>query len=49
MDRSTTITNRDAFNIESTVTQAGPTEQQLPPTTSLIVGNDSDGKIVIGS
>ena len=42
MDRSTTITNRDAFNIESTVT-----EQQLPPTASLIVGND--GKVFIGS
>ena len=42
MDRSTTITNGDAFNIESTVT-----EQQLPPTMSLIVGND--GKVVIGS
>ena len=41
MDRSTTITNRDAFNIESTVT-----EQQLPPTTSLIVGND--GKVIVG-
>ena len=40
MDRSTTITNRDAFNIESTVT-----EQQLPPTASLVVGND--GKVVI--
>ena len=44
MDRSTNITNRDAFNIESTVT-----EQQLPPTTStsLVVGND--GKNIIGS
>ena len=42
MDRSTTITNRDAFNIESTVT-----EQQLPPTASLIVGNN--GKVFIGS
>ena len=42
MDRSTTITNRDAFNIEleSTVTQ-----QPLPSTTSL--GNE--GKVVIGS
>ena len=36
---STTISNRDAFNIESTVT-----EQQVPPTASLIVGND--GKVV---
>ena len=44
MDHSTNlnITNRDAFNIENTVT-----EQQLPPTTSLVVGND--GKVVIGS
>ena len=42
IDRSTNITNRDAFNIESTVT-----EQQLPPTTSLVVGND--GKVAIGS
>ena len=42
MDRSTTITNRDAFNIESTVT-----EQQLAPTTSLVVGND--GKVVFWS
>ena len=39
IDGSTTITNRDAFNIESTVT-----EQQLPPTASLIVGND--GKVI---
>ena len=39
MDRSTTITNRDAFNIESNIT-----EQQLPPTASLIVGND--GKVI---
>ena len=44
MDRSTTITNRDSFNIESTVT-----EQQLLPTTSLAVDGDSDGKVVIGS
>ena len=36
-DQSTTLTNRDVFNIESTVT-----EQYLPPTTS-------DGKSVIGS
>ena len=42
IDGSTTITNRDAFNIESTAT-----EQQLPPTTSLVVGND--GMLVIGS
>ena len=41
MDRSTTISNRDAFNIENTVTDS---EQQLPPTASLIVGNN--GKIV---
>ena len=38
-DGSITITNRDAFNIENTVT-----EQQLPPTASLIVGND--GKVI---
>jgi hypothetical protein len=43
IDRSTTITNRDAFNIESTTS----TEQQLLPTTSLIVGND--GKVLIRS
>ena len=43
MDRSTTITNRDAFNIESTVT-----EQQLPPTTSLVVGNDGKAIRVVG-
>ena len=42
MDRSTTITNRDAFNIESTVT-----EQQLPPTTSLVVGNDGRSLLVL--
>ena len=42
IDRSTTI-NRDAFNIENTIT-----EQQLLPTTSLAVGGDSDGKVVIG-
>ena len=42
MDRSITITNRDAFNIESTVTK-----QQFHPTTSLVVG--SDGKVVIES
>ena len=35
VDRSTTISNRDAFNIENTVT-----DQQLPPTASLVVGND---------
>ena len=40
MDRSTTITNRDAFNIESTVTA-----QPLPSTAPL--GNE--GKVVIGS
>ena len=38
-DRSTTITNMNALNIESSVT-----EQQSPPTTSLIV---DDGKVVI--
>ena len=43
MDRSTTIIlNRDAFNIESTVT-----EQQFPPTASLIIGNN--GEVFIGS
>jgi hypothetical protein len=42
MDRSTTFTNRDPFNIESTVT-----EQQFPPNTSLVV--DNNGKVVIGS
>ena len=41
MDRSTTITNMDAFNIESTITGI---EQPLPSTTSL--GNE--GKFVIG-
>ena len=35
------ISNRDAFNIENTVTDS---EQQLPPTASLIVGNN--GKVV---
>ena len=35
IDGSTNITNRDALNIESTVT-----EPQSPPTASLIVGND---------
>ena len=39
IDGSTTITNRDAFNTESTVI-----EPQLLPTASLIVGND--GKVV---
>ena len=39
IDGSTTITNRDAFNIENTVT-----EQQLSPTASLIVG--AEGKFV---
>ena len=39
IDGSTTITNGDAFNTESTVT-----EQQLPPTASLIVG--TEGKFV---
>ena len=39
IDRSTTISNRDAFNTENTVT-----EQQLPPTTSHIIGND--GRVV---
>ena len=39
MDQSTTITNRDAFNIE--------TEQHLPPTTSLVVGNDGKAVQVI--
>ena len=39
IDGSTTITNRNAFNIENTVT-----EPQSPPTVSLIVGND--GKVV---
>ena len=33
IDRSTTITNRDVFNVENPVT-----EQQMPLTTSL--GND---------
>jgi hypothetical protein len=42
MDQSTTITNRDAFNIESNTV----TEQQLPLTTSLVVGND--GKVFLG-
>ena len=41
MDRSTTITNEDAFNIELESTVTG---QPLPSTTSL--GND--GKVVIG-
>ena len=41
MDRSTTITNRDAFNIESTVT-----EQPLPLSTTSL-GNQ--GKVVLGS
>ena len=41
MDRSTTITNRDAFNVESTVT-----EQPLPLSTTPL-GNQ--GKVVIGS
>ena len=40
MDRSTTITNRDAFNTESTVTA-----QPLPSSTTL--GNE--GKVAIGS
>ena len=40
IDGSTTITNRDAFNIENTVT-----EQQLPPTASLIVG--SEGMVLL--
>ena len=35
IDGSTTITNRDAFNIESTAA-----EQQLPPAASLIVGTE---------
>ena len=39
IDGSTTITNRDAFNIENTVT-----EQQSPPTASLIVG--TEGKFI---
>ena len=38
IDGSSTITNRNAFNIENTVT-----EPQSPPTVSLIVGND--GKV----
>ena len=37
-DRSTAITNQDAFNTENTVI-----EQQLQPTTSL--GNDGKGDI----
>ena len=41
MDRSTNITNRDAFNIESTVT-----EQPLPSSTTSL-GNE--GKVVTGS
>ena len=40
IDGSTTISNRDAFNIENTVT-----EQQLPPTASLIVG--SEGMVLL--
>ena len=39
IDGSTTITNRNTFNIENTVS-----EPQTPPTVSLIVGND--GKVV---
>ena len=42
MDRSTNITNRDAFNVETTVT-----EQQPPPTTSFVIGHGNDGKIII--
>ena len=41
MDRSTTITNRDAFNIELESTVTG---QPLPSTTSL----SNDGKAVLG-
>ena len=40
IDRSTTITNRDAFNIESTVN-----EQSLPSTGTTSLGND--GKVVM--
>lgn len=40
MDQSTAITNMNALNIESLVT-----ERQSPPTTSLIV---DEGKVVIG-
>ena len=40
IDGSTTITNRDAFNIENTVT-----EQQLPPTASLMIVG-TEGKFI---
>ena len=41
MDRSTTITNRDAFNIESTVTE------QLLPSSPTFLG--AEGKVVVES